>query len=1288
MATLAMVAGGLTVDTVFAQPENELLDRRVAVTEQTDSSLAADGRNIKLRFFNTTWSRVLQDVCEQSGTTLVMDKLPPGRWTHGDRGRHSLAECIGIFNHELEPKGFRVIRKGDFVVVLEMKAVRSRYYHKVLPAQEPDEASQTASPAAASEFRKPQRKFETLIGRETPAAHRPRSEVAHDRSIRQVGHELPSLTGASSQSQRILKTVPLQQKRATDVARRIYEAYREKSKLIDAGPQGLPAFNVFESIAAAAAAAPNADAAGVLFSVGIDQRNNALVIEAAEEDGNRLAKVVRTFDLVDPEPGQVLQLVSASTAAGTIVEQLKPQMKRVQMAQLPNPRIAQNPGASNTSGQNAPVQPDPGAAGQPAGEEPFDPSSIIIDTLRGNVDVEVVPGGLILRGNQVDIEALMKVINQIETFSQGAVPDINLIFVKNVNSEALAQLLTTVYERLNELRGRGTDLPETIGFIPVVRPNAILVLAPDNDMESILELADELDRPVDPATEFEVFYLNHAVASQVATSITEFYPEQDENSVGLRQRVAVFADVRTNTLVVRARPNDLTEIAALIRKMDRAATPAVNRVRMFTLKHAVAEELSEVINNTIQSLFGPPGQTTTTGVGGGGFGAQQQLPEELRAVRSLALEFLQETEDGEELVRSGILADVRVTTDVRTNSLIVSAPEASMKLMSALIMKLDQPSSTVAEIKVFTLENSDATAMAELLTALFESDQQGVGGQNQQQIGVQIAGAEDVSSSLVPLRFSVDVRTNTIVAVGGADALRVVEAILLRLDESDMRRRQNTVIKLKNSPVTDVANAINAFLTSQRELAQLDPELVSNVELLEREVIVVPETVSNSLLISATPSYYEEIMKVVDKLDEAPPQVIIQALLVEVVLDNVDEFGVELGFQDSVLFTRSLLENIQLVSQTRQTAGNEQVTTQTIVSQEATPGFLFNNTQLGNNTAPGVNINPGKVGTQGLSNFSLGRINGDLGFGGLVLAASSDSVNLLLRALSSQRTVNILSRPQIRTVDNQFSQIVVGQTIQWVSNFQQNAVTGGFTPLTTPRDVGIILEVTPRISPEGTIVIEARAEKSALSEQGVPLVFDPTTGTQIESPIIDVTTAQATIAIPDGQTAVMGGMITKRDAITVRKVPHLGDIPILGIPFRFESTQTLRTELLIFLTPRIIRDDEDNEMIKQVEAERMHFIVEDAESLHGPLYSLPADMQGMPLNGQPTPIAPPPAPGLMEDDSFEGDVPTSSVNSENAHLLVPAAGPDASTQQDSDTASATAPQGSEPELFPQLKPVN
>ena len=163
---------------------------------------------------------------------------------------------------------------------------------------------------------------------------------------------------------------------------------------------------------------------------------------------------------------------------------------------------------------------------------------------------------------------------------------------------------------------------------------------------------------------------------------------------------------------------------------------------------------------------------------------------------------------------------------------------------------------------------------------------------------------------------------------------------------------------------------------------------------------------------------------------------------------------------------------------------------------------------------------------------------------------------------------------------------------------------GQANPQIIRQDTGITLEVTPRITPDGIIAMKVFASKSGLAGTDVP-VFVNSDGSTINSPIINQSIADTTVNVPNGQTIVIGGMITKSDQSLERKVPWLGDLPIVGRAFRYDSTTISRTELLIFLTPRVILSDLDSELIKQVESERLHFIESEAEEIHGPLYSVP-----------------------------------------------------------------------------------
>ncbi len=147
----------------------------------------------------------------------------------------------------------------------------------------------------------------------------------------------------------------------------------------------------------------------------------------------------------------------------------------------------------------------------------------------------------------------------------------------------------------------------------------------------------------------------------------------------------------------------------------------------------------------------------------------------------------------------------------------------------------------------------------------------------------------------------------------------VVEAVLLRLDASDSRTRLNKVYKLKNASAADVALALQEWLQQKRQIEETAPAGISPFQQLEREVVVVAEPNSNSLIVSATPAYYEEIAKIVQQLDEQAPMVLIQVLIGEVRLGDADEFGVELGLQDSVLFDRSLLQSQDFLTTTNTT---------------------------------------------------------------------------------------------------------------------------------------------------------------------------------------------------------------------------------------------------------------------------------------------------------------------------------------------------------------------------------
>ncbi len=767
---------------------------------------------------------------------------------------------------------------------------------------------------------------------------------------------------------------------------------------------------------------------------------------------------------------------------------------------------------------------------EPADRQPADETNPSQDDLlrRPSSDITVEPlpdlDVLILRGRDPDVEELTRIIREIERLSAETAPEIEVVYLQNVQGEALNKLITTV---LSDLTG---PLQGRVSITPLVKPNALLLIGWGEAVSAAKKLIARLDESVLPQTQLQMYSLKHASASQVEKTVREFL----SNRGGLGPDVNITADSRTNTLMVNAAPRDLEEVTRMIEKLDAGTSESVNQARIIQLKNALAADVAQTITSAITAARG-------------GSGTQ----------RSAALEMLMVGPDGKSIAASGLLDDVKLTPDPRTNRIFITGPPDSLSLVQRLIESFDQSPAASAQIKVFQITNGDASDLVQVLRSLFPE-------QAATSNVPQLATAEG-ETSLVPVRFSVDIRTNSIITTGTSGDLKIIEALLLRLDETDSQERVNKVYRLKNSPALDVANAVNNFLRSERIVNQAAPGRQNPFTQIESEVVVVPEPVGNALIISATPRYFEQIMDLVEDLDAQPPQVMIQVILAEVLLDNLHEFGVELGLQDSLLFDRSLLGDL------------------------LTPGYNFNNQPLGNANNANSLAARGNVAGQGLTHFSLGRTSADTGYGGLVLSASNENVSVLLRALNQSRTVEILSRPQIMTLDNQPAFIQVGQRVPQIRGSTVN--NAGQSNTIELENVGLILGVTPRISPEGMVVMEIDAEKSEVGpdSEGIPVSISAT-GNVVRSPRINITTAQTTVSAASGQTIVIGGLITDSKNSITRRVPWLSDVPLVGNLFRYDGNTTSRKELLIILTPHVVRGRSEAEYIKQVEMARMSWI--------------------------------------------------------------------------------------------------
>ncbi|MFN9348003.1 MAG: secretin N-terminal domain-containing protein [Planctomycetota bacterium] len=778
------------------------------------------------------------------------------------------------------------------------------------------------------------------------------------------------------------------------------------------------------------------------------------------------------------------------------------------------------------------------------------------------VQIEMLPelDAVILRGRDQQLTDLSEIIKRLDDASRESKPTIEVVPLQHVNSQSMSELIEDVQEKfIGTRQGRVT-------VSPLVSPNALLVIGWGESMDLMKQLIQQLDQPTKNESTLAVIPLKHAAASDVQTQLQSFYKGKE----GLAPVVNSFADSRSNAIIVNGSPRDIAEIKKLLEQIDVPRNGMVQAARVFQIRHNLAADIAEALQDAL---------ATTT------------------ADRNKTLQLVDE--NGEPFATGGVLGTTKITVNDRNNTIIVASTPETLPLIEQFIQQLDTPGA-VAKIKIFAIKNGDASSLVETLRALIPSSSSTAGAAP----GPQLSSNPD-DNSLLPLRFTVDTRGNNIIAIGSEGDLKIVEALILRLDEGEASKRKSTVYQLKNSPAIDVATAINQFLQSKRIVELAAPGVNNPFDQLEREVVVVPEPVQNKLILSATPRYYDEIAQLIQRLDEQPPQVMIQVMIAEILLGNTDEFGIEMGIQDSVLFDRSLLGNLVTTTATTNTstpAGVVTETTQDIVAASNNPGFNFNNGDpLGNSGSSKALQNSKLVGGQGLSNFAVGRTNDELGFGGLVLSASSENVSFLLRALQETRRLEILSRPQVLTLDNQQAFIQVGQRVPRIAATSVNQF--GVQNQLALENVGLIIGVTPRISPEGNVVMEIDAEKSKLGPEaeGIP-IFIAQDGTVVRSPRIDTITAQATVSAADGETIILGGLISRSTRTRHRQVPWLGDIPILKYLFSYDYFDENRTELLIIMTPHVVRNPGDMERLKQAEFARMSWCEADIFAMHGDVF--------------------------------------------------------------------------------------
>ena len=281
------------------------------------------------------------------------------------------------------------------------------------------------------------------------------------------------------------------------------------------------------------------------------------------------------------------------------------------------------------------------------------------------------------------------------------------------------------------------------------------------------------------------------------------------------------------------------------------------------------------------------------------------------------------------------------------------------------------------------------------------------------------------------------------------------------------------------------------------------------------KIIITPDKATNSLVILASPADYQNLLQVIRKLDKRRRQVFVQAVIAEVSLDKLKDLGSQIA-----------------------------------VSSE------FSGKTSGVGVFDPFNI----LGVATPQQAAIVRILQTLG--------GTTQIGLNVNAMLTTNAINVLSTPTIMTSDNKEAEIFVGQNVPLVT--QSNLTSTGLAQQSIERkDVGIDLKITPQITEGDYLKLDIYQEISAVTANKG----------QATDLVTTKRSAKTSVVVRDKDTVVIGGLIQDQDTQTVNKIPILGDIPLLGWLFKTKSTERNKINLMILLTPRIIKSADDMEQV-------------------------------------------------------------------------------------------------------------
>ncbi len=695
--------------------------------------------------------------------------------------------------------------------------------------------------------------------------------------------------------------------------------------------------------------------------------------------------------------------------------------------------------------------------------------------------------------------------------------------------------------------GGGAGAPQNAGMAVKIWPdkasNRLIVAAPKSRMPEIRKLIAQLDteKPQDMA--LRVVPLKNVSAEDLAREIQPLY--QRAATRGTKDNIEITADSRSNALIVLSSESNYKAVVKLVSSLD--TEEAQEKVmQAFALKNADAEDVAKQLQDLNQDQSG----------------------------MSRYFYYYSSME------RGGNNKKLSVVADRRRNTVIVQGPPSAMEKVAKMIETLDQPvTDNSLAPKIYPLKFVSATDLEDVLNELFLKKTQQRTYWYYDDYPSETAD-KNVGRLYGKVRITSEPFSNSlIITANSAEHLTAVEEVIKKLDAPSEAGDTTLRVNLQFAKAINVANSINILFAKAgapalRQNAQQNPQnndqrnpnqqqnnsqsafgleqeakeeayfpwlggqqdnsyyrgssdskSTRPVSDLVGRIRVVPDHRGNGLLVTCNVHFFPQIMKLVNELDAPTPQVMISARILEISSDFRDKLGVRW---------------------TPATAAESQFT-----GDDFDNGIMFNNSGSYNKVFAGSALADAL--TKGVLNSKV-------------------DLDILVQALRKNTDATVLAEPKINIADNEMGKLFVGAQVPFLTG-SLNTDVGGRNDSYSYKDVGVILEVTPRINNAEEMALKIRAESSTLRN-----------GETINGGVvIDTRNFRTELMLTNGQTAVLGGIINRQQQNIVRKVPVLGSIPGLGWLFKKKDKTTTDVELMVFLSPKITRTPEQAKKLLEEE---------------------------------------------------------------------------------------------------------